>query len=796
MSRRQKKQKTKKERIIGGCISGILLCALFSVLIAGYIYCRPYIDKVLVLRDKARVLAAASSEESFRTAETSLVYASDGSLISVLKDEKDVYYLTADNLPEDAVKCMMVTEDRKFYTHKGYDIKANLVAAYSYIKNKGIYRGGSTITQQLARNVFLTMDVTLERKITELFLAAELEKKYTKDQIMEFYLNNIYFANGYYGIQAAAIGYFNKNASALSLAETAFVCAIPNNPTEYDPVKNYKNTLGRQKTVLDQLLECEVINTAEYKTAYTEEISLNRTQREKQDYAETYSYYCAIRALMKNQGFVFQNEFLNESDREEYEALYYESYYAVQRKLFTEGYRIYTSIDPALQEELQESLNTGLSDYSEVNEDGVYKLQGAATCIDNESGRVVAIIGGRSQEFSGYTLNRAYQSRRQAGSSIKPLIVYTPWFERGLYPDDLVLDEYFEGGPKNSGSIYSGEITVRRAIEISANTVAWKLFEELTPKIGLSYLLDMKFSGIVETDYVPAVSLGGFTYGVSALEMAAGYSTLENDGIYRDPTCIVLITDADGKIIVGDSVESHRVYETNAARMMTDILKGVMTSGTGRKLILPDVISAGKTGTTSDRKDGWFIGYTAYYTTSVWVGYDLPQRMEDLSGSTYPGQIWQDYMSKIHEGLVSVDFTAYTDDRPPEDESDTEVRYNAFGEPIDPETGLPYPTEIPENDTGTEDGKDVTETGEAEDGEETVETGEAEDGEETAETGEAEDGEETAETEEAENGEDNTGESSKEDEKAQWFDRGYEQQGGKDGTGEDTDRNASGFYQE
>ncbi len=688
------RDKRKKRGHLGLIIGGSLFCLLTLGLLIAFLYAKPYLDKVNQYRDAAVAIARTSHVEDFRAQETSLVYAADGSLLSSLKDEKDVYYLDYKDIPQAAIDCMIVTEDRKFWSHPGYDLKANVVAVYSYFKNQGVYRGGSTITQQLARNIYLTREVTLERKITELFLAAELEKLYSKEEILEFYLNNIYFANGYYGLQAAAVGYFNKTASALSLSETAFLCSIPNNPTKYDPVVSYGNTMERRDRVLLQLKDCGEITEEEYREAVSEVITLNRPKKEKQDYAETYSYYCAIRTLMQARGFEFQNEFESEEEEAEYEELYYELYYAVQRSLFTEGYRIYTAIDPNLQEGLQTALDNELADFTEVSKDGVYELQGSAACIDNESGRVVAIIGGRTQEFAGYTLNRAYQSVRQAGSAIKPLLIYTPLFERGTGTEDLVLDEYFEGGPRNSGNAYSGEITVRNAVEQSSNVVAWKKFLELGIETGLQYLLNMNFSRIVPTDYVPAVSLGGFTYGVSAVEMTAGFATLANDGVYREPSCIVMITDADGRVLVEDETEKKRIYEENAARMMTDVLEGVMTKGTGRKVNLSNAISAGKTGTATNRKDGWFVGYTAYYTTGVWVGCDYPKTVDDLAGNTYPGRIWQAYMEQIHEGLPLVEFAEYVEPEKDETDEEDDVQYNAFGEPIDPETGLPYGTVI------------------------------------------------------------------------------------------------------
>lgn len=639
----------------------LLLFFIFAFVL--WFYLR-YGKQLLGYQAKAASLVRQSSEETFRANQTSLVYAADGELISTLKGEKDVYYIPFDKIPKAAINAMICTEDRKFYEHDGVDLFANIRAAIVLIKNRGeIHQGGSTITQQLARNIFLSNEVTWERKITEIFTAMEIEKKYSKNQIMEFYLNNIYFANGHYGIQAASMGYFGTSAVELSLSQIAFLCAIPNNPTDYNPVTNFDLTMERRDRMLQQMWEQGAVSETEYREALQEEITLNFSQVQLQNYAESYTYYCAIRALMKAEGFVFRNEFLDDEDRDNYESLYYEAYYRIQKTLFTAGYRIYTSIDLNMQEQLQQSVDQELQEFAETGEEGIYKLQASAVCIDNETGRVKAIIGGRSQDTEGYTLNRAYQSFRQPGSAIKPLLVYTPMFERGLYPDDIVVDERFDGGPRNSGNVYSGEITVRRAIAVSKNTIAWKLFEELTPRTGLAYLLKMGFQRIVATDYVPAAALGGFTYGVSALEIASAYAALEHDGSYRAPTCIVKITDAKGTTLVDGTVTPLKVYSANAARMMTNCLVEVMTTGTGRRLALEGQIAAGKTGTTNEQKDGWFAGFTAYYTTAVWVGCDMPEPMEELMGNTYPGRIWQDFMTKIHAKLPAVEFPAYTDAR-------------------------------------------------------------------------------------------------------------------------------------
>lgn len=672
------------------CIILVLLAALVVGVFAYHKYAKP----ILALRAKAEAIAEQSAEEDFMSSLTSVVYDSSGEKISTLRSAKTGYYLSYDELPQSAIDVMVVTEDKKFYAHEGVDYLANVRALYYLIKNRGeITQGGSTITQQLARTVYLTNEVSYERKLVEVFLAWELEKLYTKKEIIEYYLNNIYFGNGYYGLQAAAYGYFGRSVKDLSLSEIVFICAIPNNPNLYDPLVRMEKTLERRDRMLRQMREDGKISDEVCAAAMEETIVLEQHPVNRHNYLETYVYYCAIRALMEKDGFVFRTEFAGDVDRSAYEERYEASYAYWQQKLYTGGYRIYTSIDLEKQELLQKAVNEGTAGFTDVNEEGIYQLQASAVCIDNATGYVVAIVGGREQEYAGYTLNRAYQSFRQPGSAIKPLIIYAPWFERGLVPESMVLDARFAGGPKNSGS-YLGEITVRTAVEQSKNTVAWKLFSELTPEVGLSYLKNMSFRRIVDSDYVPAVSLGGMTYGASAVEMTGAYAALQNDGVYRNPTCIVRITQNDGREIVGDTIKKTRIYEENAARMMTDVLKGVLTVGTARKNNLENAVAAGKTGTANDKKDGWFVGYTTYYTTGVWVGCDLPKEMEDLSGATYPLSIWKDYMDAIHEGLEKKDFAPYVQREGTYVAPDITV---APKEEITP-TPTPEPTKAPEDD--------------------------------------------------------------------------------------------------
>ena len=630
---------------------------LLVVAAVAYYYAGGYAAKVSAMKTEAVSMVSHSSKDTFRKSQTSIAYDINGKTLSVLKGEKDVYYMEYEDIPIYVKQAIISTEDKRFYKHKGIDYRGIMRAVVAMIQDGEVTQGGSTITQQLARTVFLSNERTWERKIEEMYIAVELEKKYSKEEILEFYLNNVYFANGYYGIEAAAQGYFGTDVSHLSLSQMIYLCAIPNNPTLYNPLTHADKTQARRDRILKSMLEDQVISESSYQTAVAEQIKTTEPEEIKNNYAETYTYYCATRALMELEGFEFQTVFSSDEEKTAYERKYQSLYDACNAKLFTGGYRIYTSLDLDAQSQLQASVDEVLAGFGEKSDEGIYELQGAAVCIDNTTGMVRAIIGGRSQDdVEGYTLNRAFQSFRQPGSAIKPLIVYTPALERGYTPDTTVVDEPIADGPVNGDGTYSGAMSLRQAVARSKNTIAWKIFEELTPEVGISYLEAMSFSNLDENDKRLPASIGGFTNGVSPLEMAKGYATIKNDGGYRNPTCIMKITDAEGEVIYQADQTASVIYKENACRQMTDMLQTVITSGTGRGYSLGTMPCAGKTGTTNDNKDGWFVGYTPYYTTSVWVGYDIPKEVPGLGGGTYPGKIWHSFMSWLHEGLEPVDF--------------------------------------------------------------------------------------------------------------------------------------------
>ncbi len=651
MAKKKLSKKKRRRRLIRRLV---LLTILLAFVVTLAIF-SPKIIKVIQLAQDAKELVNDSSVDTFKSSGTTLIYDADGNELCSMRESKDMYYIDIGQIPDTLADAFVVMEDKDFYKHKGIDIKAIIRAVIANTKNDEIVQGASTITQQLAKNIFLSQEVTWQRKVKEIFVATYIEKKYSKNEILEFYLNNIYFANGYYGVGAASRGYFDKDVSELSLSEQVFIAAIPNSPTRYNPLTNYDNTITRRNLILEKLLENNKISQEDYDTAVNTQIVLaQQPEASKNNSVETYARHCAIEGMMQANGFVFRTDFSSDDDYDQYKDLYEQSYTLFQQKLFSGGYKVYTSIDMDMQQKLQDAIDDNLKGYTAMKDD-IYEMQAAATCIENETGNVVAIVGSRSQELEGYTLNRAYQSYRQPGSSIKPILDYVPYLERGNTPDTIVKDEYIEDGPKNADGTYMGSITLRTAVNLSRNTVAWNVLKEITPRVGSSYLLNQGFHKIwMDKDY-NAISIGGFTYGVSTEEMAGAYATIANDGEYRRVTCVEQIKDVRGKVIYDSSNRQKRIYDSDACRMMTDMLKTAVTNGTGREAATDNAIVAGKTGTTNSNYDSWFCGYSAYYTVAVWQGYDYPATIPQ----TYTKQIFKQFMESAHENLVKKDFPSY-----------------------------------------------------------------------------------------------------------------------------------------
>lgn len=650
----KRKKRTKKDHSFY-ILQGLILLAF--LLVAVLFVKSDYAKGIFSLRKEAIEMVQNSTIEDLQGQRVGTIYDAEGEVITELKNERNIRYLTFEEIPEEVKDAFISIEDKRFYQHHGVDFFALTRAVTKLVNKNTITQGGSTITQQLARNVFLTHEVSWQRKVKEMFIAWELEKLYSKEEILEFYVNNIFYANNCYGIEAASQKYFGKTISECSLSEIAFLCAIPNSPSRMDPLKHKETTLERRDVILEAMYDNDKISKAEYDAALKEEITVeSHSVTYEQSWARSYAIHCVVEEMMAADGFEFQYDFPEVTDKEDYEDLYDETFAEYREKLFTSGYQIYTTIEPEQQELLQKAIDEKLEEYNTKNTNGSYALQCSAVCIDNETGKVTAIVGGRSQEDISYDYNRAYLSSRPPGSAIKPLLVYTPLLERGYTADSIVEDKKDPDGPKNANGQYSGSMTLRRAVEVSKNTVAWDKFQEIGAETAMQYLLNMEFSDIMPQDYTGSSALGGFTRGTSALEMTAAYAALENHGAYRTPTCILRVEDSYGNVVFEPQAESSQVYESSAADAMTDILEGVMKNGTAAGMGLDAMPSAGKTGTTNENKDGWFVGYTPYYTTGIWVGYDTPRWLKGLSGSAYPAQIWNTYMEEIHTGLTVKEF--------------------------------------------------------------------------------------------------------------------------------------------
>jgi penicillin-binding protein 1A len=556
----------------------------------------------------------------------------------------------------------IAVEDKRFKTHGGVDLLATMRAGVSLLKNGGeITQGGSTITQQVIKNNLLSQEQTFTRKLAEVMLAPTVEEKFGKDKIMEFYCNSNYYGNRCYGVYAASKYYFGKKPADLEPEEAAMLIALSNSPSAYDPVANPKAARKKRNEVLLKMYEGGAITKKEYNKGRKTKLDvLQITEKAStESYMVSYAVHCAALALMEKENFAFQYTFENKEDYDDYQSKYSSVYSVKCEEIRSGGYKIYTSLNQAKQKKLQKAIDSGLAYSTEKNSDGTkYALQGAAVCVDNKTNYVVAIVGGRGTEDA---YNRAYLSARQSGSSIKPLIDYAPGFESGIFsPSTVVNDHAISNGPKNSGGGYRGNVHIREAVARSINTVAWQVLETITPAYGLSFLDKMKFHNLsyVDNDNM-ALSLGGFTEGVRVVDMAKGYATLANNGEYSDRTCIRKIEHTSDGVIYKDAEETTQVYSEDAAWMMTDVLKGVFDEsyGTAHALKLDGgQITAGKTGTTNSSKDVWFCGYSAYYTTVVWCGYDTPRAMPGTYGATLSGAIWKQYMNAIHTNLEPKDF--------------------------------------------------------------------------------------------------------------------------------------------
>lgn len=650
--------------ITGWLFKGVLsvFTAAFLIMAAAglilYAAVKPELDKC---REIAYDKLAQMDRSDFSMLSDTVIYDKDGKQIGLI-NAGHYQYMDINHISMNLQNGYIAQEDRRFKNHNGVDWIATFRAGLALIKHGGeVTQGGSTITQQVIKNTYLTQERTFTRKIVEILLAPELEKKYSKADIIEFYCNTNFYGHRCYGVEAASLYYFGKHAEDLAPEEAAVLIGISNSPSAYDPVSHPNASKNKRDDVLKSMNEVGYLSNEDYEKAVSSPLKIVQKETEGTDenYQSSYAIHCAALELMKMDGFEFQYTFDNKEDYTLYSERYTTAYSEQSDRIRAGGFQIYTSLDSGLQAVLQTQIDASLSGFTELQENGKFALQGAGVIVDNKTNYVTAIVGGRGAEDP---FNRAYLSARQPGSTIKPLIDYGPAFDTGeYYPTRMVNDHKWEKGPSNSGRRYFGNVTVREALNRSLNTVAWQILEDIGIDFGLSYLGEMEFQKLSYVDnQVPSLSIGGFTNGVRVVDMAKGYSTLANGGVYNDRTCIVkILHEKEGELTKDMTPFAKQVYRSDSAFMLTDVLKGTFTSpyGTGRGLGLEnDMPAAGKTGTTNSSKDTWFCGYTPYYTAAVWVGYDIPRNMPGIYGATYAGKIWKNVMDEIHQGLPPLDW--------------------------------------------------------------------------------------------------------------------------------------------
>lgn len=540
--------------------------------------------------------------------------------------------LSLQEIPQIAQEIFITSEDADFYTHIGFDLSAIIRAVVANSNSNTTSQGGSTITQQLVRMRYLSEEKTYERKLTELFYAYELEKEFDKEAILTMYLNESYFSNQVYGIGGAATYYFQKPLQELSIAEIAFIAAIPNNPSLYNPLKNYDQTKARQERLLDTLAANGAITEGEAKNYKADTITLN-----VKDKIQSYPMYSTY-VLQELKWLIAEKEGyadrLSSTDNEEEKKKIKAQLDIRLNTLFQNGLIIHTALDPTKQQHDEEKMSAIL---------GTSPWQAAGAAIENQSREIVSLYAGKNYEK--FDFHRAFQGTRQPGSAFKPLAVYAPFFETTSHTPDSIVNggRYCVGSfcPQNYGGYTYGDVSIRTAFRHSYNTSALRLFQTVGVETAFHYLNRFHFRSIVEKDYNYAASLGGLTYGVTALELADAYTSFI-DGSYVLAHSIRKVTALDGTELYSWDTQRDQIWSPKTVKYMRELLADVVANGTGQGVYSNSSYVGAKTGTTNDYRDYWLAGLNNEYTASVWLGYDKPQSMQQL----------EEY--KIHHQLFNV----------------------------------------------------------------------------------------------------------------------------------------------
>ncbi len=589
------------------------------------------------------------SLDDYKLNQSSTIYYQDAGgewrELSTLSGKQKRVWVDYGDIPWYMEKAVVAIEDKRFYDHKGVDwyrTSGAFVKMFATMQNS---YGGSTITQQLIKNLTGQDQVTVQRKLTEIFGALELEKRYDKQEIIEWYLNAVYFGEGCYGVQTAAQTYFGKDVKDLSLAECAAIVGITNKPTYYDPFYNEENNKERQETILREMYEQGYIDYQMYKEAVEEPLVFTHSAEEETT-QRIYSYYeevviaDVINDLMERKGI----------SRETAQTLVYNG-----------GYKIYCCVDVSVQSAI-DAVYTDLTAIPRASRD--QQLQSAIVVMNPYDGRILGLAGGVGVKDRNFPLNRATGTYRSPGSSIKPLASYGPAVDTGLItPNTLVNDQagmHLSGTnwfPANDSNIYYGTVTIYQALQYSLNTVAAQIVDKLGPQTSYNYLTTkLGFTSLVpaDADYAP-MALGQLTNGVTVREMAQAYCAFVNDGIFTYGRTYSLVTDFDGNTVIDNSPTTISAFKPNTAYTMTYMMQNAVENGTGREARLYNMPVAGKTGTSGDYKDRWFCGVTPYYVAAVWTGFDTPATI-NVSGNP-AAQLWKKVMQPLHDGLEYKAFT-------------------------------------------------------------------------------------------------------------------------------------------
>ena len=602
------------------------------------------------------------SVEGFSLDQSSVIYYQDretGEWVELKKlyQSENRVWVSLDEIPTNLKNACIAIEDKRFLEHDGVDWLRTIRASLNMFFGSSTPYGASTITQQLIKNLTHEDEVTVRRKLVEIFRALDYEDSHSKDDILEAYLNIIPLGEGCYGVQAAAEVYFGKNVEDLSLAECASLIGITNNPSRYDPYLDLEENKERQELILGEMLDQGYITQEEHDQAVAEELVLNNTSGEDDGSGNYFTY--------------FEDQVINEVVYDLMELTGYE-YSIALKMLQTGGYKIYCTIDP----EVQAQVDKVYEDLSNIPDTASsQQLQSAIVVTDNKTGDVVAMAGGVGEKVGSLILNRATQSYLSPGSTIKPVAVFAPALEQGLITPATVYDDTpyqftdTAAWPKNSDSTYRGLVSVNEAMCLSLNTVAVKIVAELgaensfnfaRDKMGLTSLVSeyTTASGTVLSDIdLAPMALGGLTQGVTVRDMAEAYTVFPNNGLYREGRTYTRVEDSNGKVILDNTQDSWMAMSQKTAWYSTYMMENTVLDGSGKGAQIPNMAVAGKTGTTTSDFDRWFAGYTPYYTAVVWCGYDDPEEVVLTDTTENPAvTLWQKVMAGIHEDLPEASF--------------------------------------------------------------------------------------------------------------------------------------------